>query len=187
MATSVRFHENQVIIRTTSLEWGSVDKVLDSGLFRTILSNFLKKLRDNRSEFLSILPKHPKEQEDLTLLCIKKLAKADRDTVLRSNPELKSLLADTYLLDRLVEAFYNYWRGHERYLICLSDPKVGGNGDIDHRPYRTFNDTIEKLNHIVRKISLVSTLSSIGRCLQGALWGRLQKRSVCRYQSSTQN
>ena len=152
MATSVRFHENQVIIRTTSLEWGSVDKVLDSGLFRTILSNFLKKLRDNRSEFLSILPKHPKEQEDLTLLCIKKLAKADRDTVLRSNPELKSLLADTYLLDRLVEAFYNYWRGHERYLICLSDPKVGGNGDIDHRPYRTFNDTIEKLNHIVRKI-----------------------------------
>ena len=83
---------------------------------------------------------------------LKKLAKDDKETVLRKNPGLKPFFADTYLLDRFVEELYNYWRGHERYLICLVDPKGRGNGELDRRPYRTFNDTIESLNHTVRKI-----------------------------------
>lgn len=153
MATRVYFHGKQVIIRTTSLEWNNVDRIIDSGLFGTVLCDLLKKLREKNSDFLQILPKgSEEEQKKLTLLMLKKLAKGDAATVAKKNPELRPFFADTYLLDRFVEELYNYWRGHERYLICISDPKSGGNGNIDKKPYRTFNDTIESLNHTVRRI-----------------------------------
>lgn len=113
----------------------------------------MQKLREKNSDFLKILPKaSPKEQEEMTLLVLKKLAKDDSKKVLKKNPNLKSFFADPHLLDRFVEELYNYWRGHERYLICLSDPKVNGKGSLEKRPYRTFNDTIESLNHAVRRI-----------------------------------
>ena len=126
--------------------------MLESELFRIMTSSFLKKLREHNSEFIKILPeKSEGEQDDLTLLLFKNIAGEPKSAVASQNPNLESFFKDTYTLDRFVEEFYNYWRGHERYLICLSDPH-GKNGEIDQRPYRTFNDTIEKLNHIVRKI-----------------------------------
>ncbi len=117
-----------------------------------MISWFVKKLHESDSEFLKILPKGTQnEQGEGLLLLLKKLAKDGKNKVIRQNPALRPFFADIYLLDRLVEEFYNFWRGHERYLICLSDPK-SGSGDMDSRPYRTFNDTIEQLNHMVRKI-----------------------------------
>ncbi|MCK5738494.1 phosphoenolpyruvate carboxykinase, partial [bacterium] len=44
-----------------------------------------------------------------------------------------------------VEALYNYWREFERFVVCDSE----GDG-LDKRPYRTFNDTVEKLINLVR-------------------------------------
>ncbi|VVB98768.1 Uncharacterised protein [uncultured archaeon] len=153
MSTKVFFHGKQVIIRTTSLDWGDVDKIMDSELFGKIVGSLMHKLREKNSDFLKILPKVPeKKQEELILLVLKRLAKDDRETVMKTNPELKPFFEDTYLLDRFVEELYNYWRGHERYLICVSDPKSKNGVEIDKKPYRTFNDTIEKLNHTVRKI-----------------------------------
>ncbi len=153
MPTKVYFHGKQVIIRTTSLEWNNVERIIESELFGTVLSDLLKKLREKNSDFLKILPKGTEEeQKALTLQVLKKLAKDDAASVLKNNPKLKPFFADTYLLDRFVEELYNYWRGHERYLICLSDPKGGKNGNLDKKPYRTFNDTIESLNHTVRKM-----------------------------------
>ncbi len=153
MPTKVHFHGKQVIIRTTSLYWGSVDKILESDLFRQMLSSLLQKLRANHSDFLKILPEGSAEkQEGLTLKLLRALAKGDKAKVMKNHPELRPFFADTYLLDRFVEELYNYWRSHERYLICLSDPKGGKNGGLEKRPYRTFNDTIESLNHTVRKV-----------------------------------
>ena len=151
--TTVSFHGKQVVIRTTSLDWGSVDKLLESELFSMMLSNYTKRLRHHDSEFLKLIPKgDEKRQEELLLLFMKKIAKEDGAKVLAQNPELAQFFSDTYLLDRMVEDFYNYWRNHERYLICLADPKASDAEDIEKRPYRTFNDTIEKLNHVVRKL-----------------------------------
>ncbi len=153
MATRVYFHGKQVIVRTTSLDWSNVDRVLESELFSEVVKNLLKKLRANNSDFLQILPKGTdKEQDELTLRVLKGLAKEGKQEVIKKAPKLKPFFADTYMLDRFVEELYNYWRGHERYLVCLADPKGGVNGDLEKRPYRTFNDTIESLNHTVRKI-----------------------------------
>ena len=54
-------------------------------------------------------------------------------------------LADRELLDDFVENFYNYWRSLHRLVICDS---IGDR--YDQRPYRTFNDTVETLMHVVR-------------------------------------
>lgn len=182
------------MIRTTSLDWGNVDRILESGLFRTTLSNLLQKLREKNSDFLKILPKgSPKEQEELTLLVLKKLAREDMGKVLKKNPKLKQFFADPYLLDRFVEELYNYWRGHERYLICLPDTKHGRGKSLDKKPYRTFNDTIESLNHTVRKVyrdiqeNITGEHPMIYRqvpagCTVGAIAKRIQVKLPKRYE-----
>ena len=53
-------------------------------------------------------------------------------------------------LDKLtgfVEYLYDYWRHFDRFIINDSE------GDrLDKRPYRTFNETIEQLTHLVRMV-----------------------------------
>ena len=121
-----------------------------------MLSNLLKKLRTNGSELLKVLPGNDeKKQEQMLLAALKLLAKVHKAEVIKQRPELAPLFSDIYTLDRLVEEFYNYWKSHERYIVCISEYNQNGvseDDDLDRRPYRTFNDTIEKLNHMVRKV-----------------------------------
>lgn len=57
----------------------------------------------------------------------------------------KIFFHDISLLGDFVESLYNYWRGFERFVICESHEDT-----LDQRPYRTFNETVEKLMHLVR-------------------------------------
>lgn len=52
-------------------------------------------------------------------------------------------------LSDFVEGFYNFWRGYDRYMVLHSEP---GPSSFDQRPYRSFNATMENLNHIVRAL-----------------------------------
>ncbi|MGB8252372.1 MAG: hypothetical protein WCF08_04100, partial [Anaerolineaceae bacterium] len=52
---------------------------------------------------------------------------------------------DSNLFNDFVEHVYNYWRELQRLIICESEGEQS-----DQRPYRTFNNTIETLTHIVR-------------------------------------
>ncbi|MBK9391061.1 MAG: hypothetical protein IPN68_13045 [Bacteroidetes bacterium] len=53
-------------------------------------------------------------------------------------------------LDKLasfVEYLYDYWRSFDRFIVNDSE------GDrLDKRPYRTFNETIEQLTHLIRTV-----------------------------------
>ena len=61
----------------------------------------------------------------------------------KSEPFLKDL--DT--LTNFVEYLYDYWRHFDRFIINDSE------GDrLDKRPYRTFNETIEQLTHLIRTV-----------------------------------
>ncbi len=54
-------------------------------------------------------------------------------------------LADTNRLSQFVDYLYDYWRHFDRFIINDSE------GDrLDKRPYRTFNETIEQLTHLIR-------------------------------------
>jgi len=153
MSSKVSFFGKQVIIRTDSLYWKNPDKIFDSELYTAMLHNYLLDLRNKDSDFIKIFPTSDlKEQERLSLLLMKTLSKYPREDALKIKPELKSLLKDIYTTDQFVENFYNFWRKHERFLVTESNDFENGNEDIDKRPYRIFNDTIEQLNHLVRKI-----------------------------------
>ncbi|MDI6788432.1 MAG: phosphoenolpyruvate carboxykinase [Planctomycetota bacterium] len=46
-----------------------------------------------------------------------------------------------------VEGLYNFWRGFDRFMVCHSEQ---GLDSYDQRPYRTFNNTVEHLTHLIR-------------------------------------
>ena len=61
------------------------------------------------------------------------------------SPEI--FLKDLDKLTDFVEYLYDYWRHFDRFIINDSE------GDrLDKRPYRTFNETIEQLTHLIRTV-----------------------------------
>jgi hypothetical protein len=56
-----------------------------------------------------------------------------------------SFFRDPFLFNEFVEHLYNYWRRQHRLVIC--DAVFDR---LDQRPYRTFNDLVESLMHIIR-------------------------------------
>jgi hypothetical protein len=154
MVSTFSFYGKQVVIRTSRLDWSDPDIILNSKLFETVLNKYLEKLRGVDSDYLKLFPKPGRqEQEMLALRLIKVLSKMPREEAAKKHPDLKTFFSDIYEVDQFVENFYNYWRSFERYLVCTSEPENGEEGrDIDKKPYRTFNNTIETLNHQVRGI-----------------------------------
>jgi hypothetical protein len=75
----------------------------------------------------------------------KLLLKISPEMVVRVLPEAEQFLRDSQLLNSFVEYLYNYWRSMQRVIVCDSE----GNR-FDRRPYRTFNNTVEMLTHLIR-------------------------------------
>ncbi|MFO7918921.1 MAG: phosphoenolpyruvate carboxykinase [Anaerolineae bacterium] len=88
------------------------------------------------------------DEESITLLIqtFQHLAKLDRAVVPNILPDAKVFFRDPDLLNDFVEYLYNAWRDYDRFIIIS-----GFQGDqLDERPYRTFNETVEQLMHLVR-------------------------------------
>lgn len=152
MATKFSFHGKQVIIRSERLNWEEPDKFLNSALFSEVLRRYLEKLRSHNSDLLRVFPKKSeKEQQELVLLLLKELSKKKKEQATRDHPELSEFFSDIYTIDQFVEELYNFWRSFERYLVTTQGNGIGAE-KIDEKPYRTFNDTIERINHTVRGI-----------------------------------
>jgi len=144
------FYGKQAIIRTEGKIPNNSKELLETELFKEIVNKFLDKLVASDSVFLEIFP-NPKIEgmkeellELLKLLCFK-----TKDEIIKEFPKKKKYFEDCYLLHQLVENLYNYWREYERYLILFSDSE---NGKHHSKPYRAFNETIEKLNDLVRAV-----------------------------------
>src|SRR3989344_3547784 len=150
MKSSFSFYGKQVVIRTSRLDWSDPEKIIGSGLFRAVLKKYMDKLRGLDSDYLQLFPRGShEEQEGLAMQLLHELYKAPVEEVVKKHPKLKQFASNIYELDQFVENFYNFWRGYERYLVCTAQT---GSGEIDKKPYRTFNNTIESLNHQVRGI-----------------------------------
>jgi len=127
----------------------TAEEMLASDKFRQVLDHCLNKLRSNNSPLLEFFGGCSADEEcvdDLvkTLsLLVKYEAKLVPHIFDRSDKFLKNL-------DKLagfVEYLYDYWRHFDRFIINDSE------GDrLDKRPYRTFNETIEQLTHLIRTV-----------------------------------
>lgn len=97
-----------------------------------------------------------RRKEDVLVALLQALAAFPLEQAARSVPGAEPLARDPRLLHEFVEALYDYWRRFNRFLICYSEAGAGpsaiaGAGlGLDTRPYRTFNDTVEQLTHVVR-------------------------------------
>ncbi len=147
-AMSFRIVNNKVIMHTRGKVCETPDELFSSGLFHEILARFLGMLREKRSPLIEItgggaLP--PEKIVPLLAETMRHLAKLPAQSVPNVVSGAEIFLRDIPAFSRLIEQLYNYWRAHDRYIICDSE----GDG-LDRRPYRTFNDTVERMTHLVR-------------------------------------
>lgn len=145
---SYQLYKDKIVIRIRTRICESVDELIKSKMFMDILSNYVRSLFHQQSRLLRVFRKEEnvssrelKTMRDTLLLLSKIPAEQARLLI----PESETFFEDITLFNDFVEQFYNYWRGLHRLVICdsISDR-------LDQRPYRTFNDTVEKLMHVVR-------------------------------------
>ena len=141
--------DNKIVLRIKGRICETSEELFTSHFFKDFLYVAVEKLRRNDSPLLSIFGKKDVTDDDLNSLVkvFNLLTKMPADFVVKVDPDSARFFRDKSLLNDFVEYLYNYWRSFDRFTICDSE------GDrLDKRPYRTFNDTIETLTHLIRKV-----------------------------------
>ena len=141
-------HEKKVILKSEGKAFYSPESIMQSRLFKTILKDYVDYLKKTKSPLLNVFG------DKINLLELHKvldlLLHYPRESIVEMLPESKHFFEDPFTFLQFFENLYNFWRGHERYFIIYSSNFLR----IRHheRPYRTFNNTVEKLNDYVRII-----------------------------------
>jgi len=145
------FHDKQAVIRSSEGLCNDAPALTGSAVFKEALARFMEFLEERESSLLALfpdsVPKSSRFHEMHRLIQV--LSLNPIDDIISEHPELKNYLKDPHLLISFVEKFYNYWRSYERFFIyyATGDEEAGG-----QTPYLTFYETIESLNHLVRKV-----------------------------------
>ncbi len=124
------------------------DDLTYSTLFKEMFHRYIVQLEKKESSLLKVFPNNVNEEQLLFL--IQQLARYQKKFVVQKYPKLEDYFKDLYTLNLFVESFYNFWRTHERFFICYSDDLLLFRHH--ERPYSTFNDTVESLNNLTRKL-----------------------------------
>jgi hypothetical protein len=145
--SSYSLYENKVVIRLRDRIADTSERLLSTSIFRDVLTQYLARLTRQRSKLLNIFPnkRFDEQQIDRLVACMQYLTKLPAELVPRLVDGSEPFFKDSILLNDFIEGLYNYWRSLHRMIICDS---IGDR--FDKRPYRTFNDTVEKLMHVVR-------------------------------------
>lgn len=121
-------------------------ELLESRAFREVLRRAVETLQRKNSPLLRIFGETVAEEDlDLLARAFELLTKIPLDVLPRVLPGSENFLHHRMELHGLVEYLYNFWRGFDRFIISVSERR-----NLDKRPYRTFNATIETLTHLVR-------------------------------------
>jgi hypothetical protein len=145
------FYDKQVVIKSNRGICKTAGELLKSNLFKNVLHKFLRYLKKKDSPLLGIFSNVPNSiQEELLLNCLLLLCQDNIIEVTRVNSQFGIILKDAYLFHQLIERLYDFWRSYERFFIKydLEDDKGVKSWE---KPYRAFNQTVEELNHLVRK------------------------------------
>jgi len=144
---------NQILIHTSGDVCTSGRDIIESTVFREIVSLYCQKLRDEDSSLLDVFPEKWKLEEDADTIVylIRCLSVEPLSEVVKKLDEGKGLVnpESRKNLHKFVSTLYDYWRWHDRFLVLHDEPRISV---ITHRPYRAFVDTIEVLNGTVRGV-----------------------------------
>lgn len=127
----------------------TAEELLSSEKFRLVLDHCLKNLCEKNSPLLEIFEKGNCNEESVNdfVKTLTLLVKYESNVVPHIFDKSLPFLRDLRLVHSFVEYLYDYWRHFDRFIINDSE------GDrLDKRPYRTFNETIEQLTHLIRTV-----------------------------------
>ncbi|HLN21380.1 MAG TPA: hypothetical protein VK213_09850 [Bacteroidales bacterium] len=146
---TLRIIGNKAILNVRERMCETADEMLPSRQFRIVLDHCIENLISRNSPLLQIFnnSKVTSDAVDDLVKTLLHLGKYEKAVVPHIFEGSKQFLADPDLLADFVEHLYDYWRHFDRFIVNDSE------GDrLDKRPYRTFNETIERLTHLVRAV-----------------------------------
>ena len=144
---SFHFYPDKIILRVRNKICNTGEELLKSEVFNSFYLQFLNNLKRQQSKLLNVFPekKYDKEKSGLMLETLYYLNSLPADKVMKLVDGSEVFFRDQMMLNEFVEQMYNCWRQLHRLLICDSVFDR-----LDEKPYRTFNDTVENLMHLVR-------------------------------------
>jgi len=148
--SQVIFTQDKCIMRTEGSICQTTKELLSSELFAEVVKKFVEHLHKHNSILLGIFNGEEIREEmvDRLISTLRMLGEVSVNQVATMSPETRIFIRNTNLLNDFVEGLYNYWRSFDRFLVCYSEVKKRKN--LENRPYRVFNETVEQLTHLVR-------------------------------------
>jgi hypothetical protein len=147
--SKLRIVGNKAVLYIRERMCETAEEMLESNKFRIVLEHSIRQLEKNNSPLLGIFENDQASDEGVTYLIktLVLLEKYENYVVPHIFNESSRFLEKRQLLAGFVEYLYDYWRHFDRFIINDSE------GDrLDKRPYRTFNETIEQLTHLIRTV-----------------------------------
>jgi len=144
---SYHFYSDKFILRVSNRVCINSEELLTSEPFMTFYHAYLDSLKRKQSTLLNIFADKDFSEDDVKLLqeTLYYLNSLPAEKVMKLVDGSDVFFRNTTLFNEFVEQFYNYWRRMHRLVICDSVFDR-----LDKRPYRTFNDLVESLMHLVR-------------------------------------
>jgi hypothetical protein len=147
--STLRIIGNKVVLNNRERMCETPEELLSSEKFRLVLDHYINHLAQKNSPLMGIFPDVDPDAGliDDFVKTLTHLVKYEGNIVPHIFDKSEAFLSDMLLLNGFVEGLYNYWRHFDRFIINDSE------GDrLDKRPYRTFNETIEHLTHLIRTV-----------------------------------
>ncbi len=140
---------NKVVLNIRERMCETAEELLASDKFRLVLDHCLNNLKAKNSPLLEFFGGCTADEDCVSDLVktLSMLVKYEAKVVPHIFEKSQKFLNDLDKLAGFVEYLYDYWRHFDRFIINDSE------GDrLDKRPYRTFNETIEQLTHLIRTV-----------------------------------
>lgn len=144
---SFYFFPDKFVLRVQNRICNSPEELISSEPFEAFYHSYLGSLKRHNSKLLNIFSEKDCSEEEIILLreTLLYLNTLPAEKVMKVVEGSQVFFRDRMLLNEFVEQFYNYWRRLHRLVICDAV-----SNRLDKRPYRTFNDLVENLMHLVR-------------------------------------
>ena len=145
---TLRIVGNKAVLNIHERMCETAEELLASDKFRAVIDHSINHLKIRNSPLLGIFDGNTDEAAiDDLVKTLSLLIKYESNIVPHIFDRSATFLRNLQLLNDFVEHLYDYWRHFDRFIINDSE------GDrLDKRPYRTFNETIEQLTHLIRTV-----------------------------------
>jgi hypothetical protein len=145
--SSYHLYSDKFILRVRGGICASGEELLTSEPFLEFFDQFLAELQKKQSKLLNIFPKKQVNASGKAILLetLYYLNTLPGEKVIKLVEGSGVFFNDVMLFNEFVEQAYNTWRRLHRLVIADSVFDR-----LDKKPYRTFNDTVENLMHLVR-------------------------------------